>query len=139
MRTLTLIFMALVFAASVSAVEPYLPSDAERARWTMSDLLTWQICLDAYKTDYNHFPAGAVDQVRTVLEPVYITHLPLTDAWGHPYRIESDGKSYRIVSAGSDGRFDETTWNEPAKHLPYDADAILASGTQGLTRAWKYR
>ena len=139
MRTVTLIVLALVFAASVSAVEPYLPSDAERARWTMSDLSSWHICFEAYKTDYDRYPTGTAAGIRAALEPVYIRHLPMNDAWGRPYRVESDGKTYRIVSAGSDGRFDEPTWSEAAHDLAFEADAVAGSGKRFLTRAWTYR
>ena len=139
MRTLALTFLALAFAASMSAVEPYLPTDAERARWTMSDLSSWNIALEAYKTDHNHYPAGGADEVRDAVEPVYINALPMTDAWGHAYRVESDGKTYRVVSAGRDGKFDEESWSEGARELSYDADAVAASGTRWLVRSWKFR
>jgi hypothetical protein len=139
MRNLILVFLALSFAASMSAVEPYLPTDAERARWTMSDLASWRICFEAYKMDYNHYPAGTAEEIRAAIEPVYIYRLPVTDAWGHAYRVQSDGKSYRVVSAGSDGTFDESFWNKPAADLPFDADAVAAPDGQQLVRSWKYR
>lgn len=139
MRSLALTFLALAFAASMSAVEPYLPTDAERARWTMSDLTNWSIALEAYKTDYNHYPAGDAEEIRKAVEPVYINRLPMNDAWGHAYRVESDGKTYRVVSAGRDGKFDERSWSEAAHDLGYDEDAVAASGARWLLRSWKFR
>jgi TonB family protein len=41
---------------------------------------------------------------------------PLTeerDAWGTRLRLEVDGESYRIVSAGADRRFDPESWKRP--------------------------
>ena len=139
MRNLILLFLALAFAASMAAVEPYVPTDAERARWTMSDLANWRACFEAYKNDYGRYPTGTLADIHDALVPLYADQLPMDDAWGRPWRVQSDGTSYRIVSAGSDGEFDGKTWSEAARELAYDADAVAASGSRWLTRAWRQR
>lgn len=53
------------------------------------------------------------------------------DAWGTPLRITIDGERYRIVSAGADKTFDETSWAE-APLLDLAEDIVLENGT--LTR-----
>src|SRR5689334_9160108 len=98
--------MKILAVAILLAASPYVPTDAERARWTMHDMKSWMIPSAAYKTDQTEFPrVTPAEQARAFAEPVYIRKAPMTDAWGHPYRIEADGKTFRIISAGADGIF----------------------------------
>jgi len=34
----------------------YMPTDAERARWTMFDMRSWKTAFDAYKMDHGAYP-----------------------------------------------------------------------------------
>ena len=79
-------FVPFVTSAALAA-DPYCPTDAEQ--------------YPAIKT---------ADDARAAVEPTYIKHLPMTDAWGHPYRVDSNATSFRVVSAGADGIFKPETW-----------------------------
>jgi hypothetical protein len=65
--------------------------------------------------------------------------LPRHDAWGTPLRYErmEDGKAMRIISAGSDGRFEPDTWSSPEALVGYSQDAVI-EGSRILTRIWQY-
>ena len=49
---------AILFIASTAfASDVYIPTDAERARWTMEDMQNWKIVFDAYTIDYKQYPS----------------------------------------------------------------------------------
>ena len=138
MKKLATLILVLAAAPALFAAPPYSPTDAERARWTYHDMRSIAICIEAYATDHKQYPVvGNVDALLPLVQPIYIIALPMHDAWGHPYRIESTAKGYRIVSAGADGVFDESTWSTPAKQLPATADAVYENGK--FIRSWSFR
>lgn len=104
----TLIAVAvLLTAATTFAATTYAPTDEERGRWTHGDMYSWRIVMDAYKIDYNKYPAAAnLQAVRPLVEPVYIRTLPMHDAWGNDYRFSSTDETYTLTSAGKDGQLD---------------------------------
>jgi hypothetical protein len=107
-KALFALMVALFVSPLFAADGPYLPTDAERARWTMHDMASWRICFDAYKTDHGKYPeVKSAEEAKAAFEPVYIAHLPMTDAWGHAYVVESSASTYAVVSAGADGKFDK--------------------------------
>lgn len=127
-------------AASALTMAAYVPTDAERARWTMHDMMSWKIVFDAYRLDHKEYPhVSTLEEARAIGEPIYIKAAPMHDAWGNPYRIEADGKTFRIVSAGADGKFDPPTWSVPANALPYDADAVMTNEGRWLFRSWEVK
>jgi len=82
--------------------------DEQSLRRTRADLRALGTAVEAYATDENHFPAATeIETLARRLEPTYIKHAPRVDGWGMPflYRVSSDGKSYRFVSAGPDRTF----------------------------------
>ena len=125
--------------AALSFLFAYQPTDAERARWTMSDFRSVATAAQAYKTDHNAYPAAtSIEELQKLVQPAYIKSLPLHDAWGNPLRYSSDGKTMMIVSAGADGKFKESTWTTAAKWMPsFDEDAVWTDGS--FTRNWEYK
>jgi hypothetical protein len=118
----------------------YNPTDAERARWTMSDMRSWVIALAAYHKDNGTYPrADSIEALVPFIQPRYIRKAPATDAWGTGFRYvaTADQTGFRIISAGSDGAFDETTWAREASDLGFDQDAVADAGA--MTRVWQYR
>lgn len=71
---------------------------------------------------------GAVAKVLGVLPK------DLLDPWGTPYEIAlGPGSHYSIVGAGSDRRFDRSTWNQAGQTTNSASDAVLRDGA--LTRS----
>ncbi len=130
---------ALFAAAAAYAVDPYVPTDAERARWTMHDMNSWRIVFNAYKMDHKEYPqVKSPEEARAIAEPMYIKRAPMTDAWGRPYRIESDGKTFRIVSSGADGRFQAGT-SVSGILKSFDDDAVATNDAKWLYRYWEMK
>lgn len=141
MKGLLFTLSLLLVATAALAGSNYLPTDAERARWTMSDMQSWRIVLEAYKQDHGTYPkAASLEELRPMVEPVYIRHAPMTDAWGHPYRYAPDaGGTPRLISAGADGKFDEASWATGGRMDSYDADAVMTPPARWMFRSWEFK
>ena len=140
MRIALLIWFLL--ATTVQAASNYLPTDAERARWTMQDMRSWSIVLSAYQKDYGKLPAApTLEALVALIQPVYIRYAPVTDAWGNPYRValDRDGLVRGVVSAGADGKFDEPTWLQTGEQESFEADAVATAAGGRMYRHWQYR
>lgn len=141
MTRIVITMLYLLLASISSAAEStYCPTDAERARWTMSDMMSWKTVFEAYKVDYNGYPViTKSEEALKFFEPVYIRKAPVNDAWGRPYRIESDGKTFRVVSGGADGIFQETTPATAGRSASFNDDAIVSNEGRWLFRAWEHK
>lgn len=147
MRSIKLVVMGTV-VASVAAfagaphrgsAEAYIPSDAERARWTMSDMRSLATAIEAYAVDEKQYPsATTIEGLIAVIQPRYMRKAHATDAWGHAflYVPADDRQSYRLVSAGSDGRTDASSWTAAGPLVSFDQDAVLEAGR--TTRPWPF-
>ena len=137
-HTLLAVFL---FTSAALAADVYTPTDAERARWTMDDMMTWRTAIQAYATDHHEYPdVKTIEQLQAAVEPIYIIHAPLHDAWGHAYRYERlTPTTFRLVSAGVDGQFDESSWSTAAKKLSFDADAVVTSEGRWMFRSWEFK
>ena len=132
---------ATAIALAGHAQEPApTPSEGDRARWTLGDMRTLATAIEAYAVDHKAYPkVGSLEEVVPLIQPVYIRHAPVRDAWGNPfvYSSSADGKTYRLVSPGSDHAADPSTWDVPGELSSYAADAVLDSGQ--FRRGWMYR
>jgi general secretion pathway protein G len=138
---------AVLAAASVSnslptasTTAPYVPSDAERARWTMSDMRSLATAVEAYAVDHKAYPSAATfEAVVLLIQPNYMRKAPATDAWGHAYVYlpAQDRQSYRLVSGGSDGTTDPGSWSVAGVLSSFNEDAVVDSGS--IVRSWPYR
>ena len=137
MKRLGMILTFTFIASMLNAA--YLPTDAERARWTMSDFRTIATAAAAYKVDHGAYPAAkSIDELQKLVQPIYVKSLPTRDAWGNALRYVSDGKVMTIVSAGADGAFNEASWGTPAKWMQsFSEDAVWTDGS--FTRNWEYK
>lgn len=135
-----LIVALALFCTSSTAADPYLPTDGERAGWTMFDMNSWRIALAAHKQDHGKFPdAKTLEEARAAIEPTYIAHAAMHDAWGHAYRYDLDGKGgYRIVSAGADGTFQPDSWSRTGKSRDLNADAVATGEGRWLSASWNW-
>ena len=136
MKKTILIALTLLTSSSLMAGN-YAPTDGERARWTMSDMMAWRTALEAYAHDHRAYPTAAnIDELRKVLEGKYMAVAPVNDAWGRAYRYEYRGSGFRLVSGGADGKFEEGTWSAKGPAASLNDDAVMTSESGWLTRFW---
>lgn len=137
------LLISMVLAGSIAVAgspRSYLPNDAERARWTMSDLRSLATAVEAYAVDNKSYPAAeTLAALLPMIEPSYIRKAPATDGWGHAYLYlpSVDRRSYRLVSAGADGATSPKSWDEAGALATFDEDAVVTSGS--FSRSWPYR
>ena len=123
-----------------AAEGPYVPTDAERARWTLHDMRSWKIALEAYNMDHKSYPAASsLKEAAAAVEGKYISAVPMHDAWGNPYVYERTSTGFRIVSAGADGRFERNSWTAAGQLESLDADAVVTDQGKFWLRSWKFR
>jgi hypothetical protein len=134
-----LLIVGCTLWASTGSAE-YAPTDAERARWTMSDMRSLATAIEAYATSHKAYPAAATfAEVVALIQPNYMKKAPANDAWGHAfvYVVGPNGESYRLVSAGSDGTTDPSSWGTVGVLSSFDDDAVLDAGS--VVRPWPFR
>jgi hypothetical protein len=132
--------MLVVIAAPLFAADgPYVPTDIERAGWTSSDMNSLRTALAAYHSDYGSFPdVKTMEEVRALIEPKYIMHTAVHDAWGHPFHYERHGKDgYLLVSAGADGKFQPEGWSQTGRNADLNVDAVATEDGRWLQLSWK--
>jgi hypothetical protein len=103
------------------------------------DMRAIQTSLEAWAVDHGAYPKVAtMAELRDLAQPLYIARMPLTDAWGTEFRyvVSADGQSYRLVSAGSDRAFDESSWEKPGFLSDSREDTVLSSGGAAASREW---
>jgi type II secretory pathway pseudopilin PulG len=96
-----------------------------------------QTAIEAYAIDHGRYPAAhSMAEMKDLVQPTYIKTTPLADAWGTEFRYvpTPDGKSYQLVSAGSDKTFDESSWTTPGLLETSKEDAVVSSGA--VEREW---
>ena len=139
-KTLFILMIATLVTPLFAANPPYAPTDLERARWTMSDMVSWRICFAAYKQDHGKFPeVKSAEEAKAAFEPIYVAHLPMTDAWGRAYAVESNANSFTVVSAGADGKLDKQSWSTGGTLQSLDDDAVATSEGNWLFRHWSLK
>lgn len=100
----------------------------------MRDLRIIATSLEARATDENEYPQVPFEKLAPLLEPVYVKTLPRVDPWGTPYAYVTDGRNYRVASAGADKSFDwasrqlDLTEAEPSHTENPDADIVFQNG-----------
>jgi hypothetical protein len=138
-KTLFVLMVATLVTPLLAADGPYVPTDVERAGWTSSDMNSLRTALAAYYSDYGSFPdVKTMEEVRAAVEPKYIMHTPVHDAWGHPFRYELVGKDgYRLISAGADGKFQPEGWSQTGRSSDLNVDAVATQEGRWLQLSWK--
>ncbi|HUP44420.1 MAG TPA: type II secretion system protein GspG [Thermoanaerobaculia bacterium] len=139
-RIIIVTVVVSLIAAVAYGGSPYMPTDAERARWTLHDMKSWKIALEAYRQDNGSYPAGATLQDAAVaVEGKYISTVPMHDAWGRAYVYESTNSGFILASAGADGRFDRSSWATAGQLDSLEGDAVITEQGRFWLRSWKFR
>ncbi|HYH08214.1 MAG TPA: hypothetical protein VEK11_14255 [Thermoanaerobaculia bacterium] len=95
--------------------------ETSKAVRTLADMALLRMKLEEHVTAHGTLPAALAPE------------LPQRDGWGHAFAVTIDraAKTYRIVSAGADGKFDEKRWSEEGETLDLTRDAVLQNGELG--------
>lgn len=97
---------------------------------TMANVRSLAAVMEAYAMDHGHYPkVSTYEELETLVEPRYIKiNEAIVDDWSNSflYLVTSDGCHYRIVSAGADGRFEDSSV-EMSSRLP---DQQVAASVQ---------
>ena len=130
----------LTLAASAQPCDqPKRVDQAALAMQTKMDMLSLATAIEAYViVDNGRFPdAATVEELPKFIHPMYIAKVPLSDAWSVPYRyvVAKDGKDFRVVSAGSDRKFDEAKLGNGSSELRLARRRRLQR-FQGFYRRW---
>ena len=123
---------AIAFAVIVVTVAGSARGDDDQklAATTLKGMDSIATAIEAYMTDQDTSPnATSVEALRSLLVPTYMKSLSASDAWGTPFRYVKTGKeSFRIISAGSDRKFDEKSWTTELHTRDFAADAVYEKG-----------
>ena len=133
MRYVCVTFLSFfVFAASGDTAGEL---NRARAAATRKQLQMFSDAIEGYLTDFDAPPPDFPSLVKA-LQGTYLREVPRNDAWGTPFHYDVDGKTYRVVSAGSDRKFDPSTWTKIAVTDDTSADALVSNrcfaGSQGM-------
>jgi len=84
---------------------------AKTPKWksTMADMRALATAVESYSVDNDTYPVtGDLSKLAELIAPTYILRVPQRDGWGNSfsYVSSSDGRHYRIASAGADGVFE---------------------------------
>lgn len=136
---IVLMFVGVLFMGIIAAIAiPNLLTATQRSkqRRTLADIRSVATAWEARATDTNtYLPAGQetsqereIDsaELNTMITPTYIRTLPVLDGWGHPLQFKASTRTYRIISGGKDGSFE----NGPPEGVTtmFDCDIVFASG-----------
>ena len=93
----------------------------------MAGIRSIATAIESYATDHPDWKA-----TRSDLTPL-LDQLPAKDGWNQPFHIEvwtdeDNNPSYRIWSAGRDGKRD-AKWGNPAFTRNFDNDIVYENGT----------
>ncbi len=71
---------------------------------TRSDMETIGRALEAATFDRGGYPAGStIQDAMAGIVPAQLRLAVTADAWGRPFEYRSDGRTYTLTSAGTDG------------------------------------
>src|SRR6185503_9032801 len=85
----------------------------------------------SYRLQYQRASSGKLRVGATPKETARLLATPaerLIDPWGTPYRIEIEGKTFRVIGAGSDRKFDPSTWNSTGQFADLEMDVVDIDG-----------
>jgi hypothetical protein len=107
---------------SRAALEPLIRRERERlSPWigTMNSMRKLASALERYSLENAEYPQTGFAGLKRLLVPKYLDALPEKDSWGNEfyYTASRYGRHYRIVSAGSDGVFEDGS-----QQIPEDGD-----------------
>ena len=147
-RGFTLIELLIVVAiigviAAIAIVNMINAIQRAKQKRSMGDMKTLATAIEAYATDWNHYPAaagftmpsglslptGTLGEASSSISPTYLRVLPLVDGWNSwfNYGTSASKNDFVVRSTGADG-IAETTPAYGAT-TDFNADIILVDST----------
>jgi hypothetical protein len=113
-----------------AALEPLLERERDRTSpWvgTMASMRLLAEALEKYAAANQQYPEMSLSALKRALVPEYLKEVPEKDSWGNDfyYTTTRFGRHYRIVSAGSDGIFDEGSMEIPGEGDQYETTELV--------------
>ena len=103
-----LLIVVAIIALIATLAAPGLQDAMQKGKRTatMADISTLGKAIQAYDLEYDTYPASSltnIGELKGLLEPRYITEVPVNDRWNHEYQYEGSISSFTIISYGKDG------------------------------------
>jgi hypothetical protein len=101
-----------------------------RQKRTMADLQTLAVAVEAHAIDHDDaYPRTMnLDGLSKAITPTYLRSMIRLDGWGKEYIYISDSRSYRVLSAGADGRLSPDAQTLNMKAGDFGDDLIFENG-----------
>lgn len=99
-----LIVVAIIGIIAAIAIPNLLNAiDRGKQKRTMADLRSIGTAIESYSIDENNYPVvSTMGNLATVIEPLYMRNLPLTDGWSNGMIVASIATEYTVCSGGKD-------------------------------------
>jgi len=129
------VMLGVTFVVAAIAIPNMIGAiDRGRQKRTMGDMRTIATAVEMRaggRPDYPVVGPEDLDTLARELEPTYLKALPRIDGWGHPIRVESDGRSYTITSYGCCGEQDGAGVHVQPNGgtTTFSADIVFANGS----------
>lgn len=121
----------------VSALEAGV--ETSKINRTTADAHVISTAVEAWATDHKgEYPSvSTLDALEKEISPNYVRTMPRVDAWGTEYRyvVAPDRKSYAIVSAGSDRKFEQPVPTQKQVVTDSARDLVISKGE--LVQQWQ--
>ena len=100
-----LIAVAIVGLIAAIAIPNFLGAlERGRQKRSMADMRSIATAVESYSIDEAIYPVAAdINQLKSMLEPVYIQTAAPFDGWGTPFIVDSAQTDYTLGSGGKDG------------------------------------
>jgi len=100
-----LIVVAIIGIIAAIAIPNLLNAiDRGKQKRTMADMRSIGTAVESYAVDNNVYPVAATSAIlSTLVQPIYIKSMPLTDGWSNTFVVASVITEYTISSNGKDG------------------------------------
>jgi Type II secretion system (T2SS), protein G len=126
--------LAVAFCFLVTSAVAAWP-DEDPIRETIQRIRQLDAAIEMFFYDHSAYPkARDIHELHQLLVPTYGSAIPTKDGWGTEFRYEPTASGFRIVSAGSDRRFQQSAWSDPSDPHGSATDIVFDGGS--FVRTW---
>ncbi len=100
--------------------------DRGKQKRSMADVRSIGTAVEEFSIDNDRYPTAAnFEELEPQIEGKYLRQVPNLDGWGNPFLLESEERSYTLISTGKNGVVDGC---EEGKTMRFDADICFRNG-----------